>query len=39
VNPSDEAKEKFSKINNAYETLSDEGKRRVYDQTGMTGDE
>ena len=39
MNPSDEAKEKFSKINNAYETLSDEGKRRVYDQTGMTGDE
>lgn len=39
VNPSAEAKEKFAKINNAYETLSDEGKRRVYDQTGMTGDE
>ena len=39
VNPSSEAKEKFAKINNAYETLSDEGKRRVYDQTGMTGDE
>ena len=39
VNPSSEAKEKFAKINNAYETLSDEGKRRIYDQTGMTGDE
>jgi len=39
VNPSAEAKEKFAKINNAYETLSDDGKRRVYDQTGMTGDE
>lgn len=39
VNPGDEAKEKFAKINNAYETLSDEGKRRIYDQTGMTGDE
>ena len=39
VNPSAEAKEKFGKINNAYETLSDDGKRRVYDQTGMTGDE
>lgn len=39
VNPSAEAKEKFAKINNAYETLSDETKRRVYDQTGMTGDE
>ena len=31
VNKSAEAKEKFAKINNAYETLSDEGKRRVYD--------
>ena len=39
VNPSDEAKEKFAKINNAYETLSDDSKRRIYDQTGMTGDE
>ena len=39
MNPSAEAKEKFSKINNAYETLNDENKRRVYDQTGMTGDE
>ena len=39
MNPSAEAKEKFGKINNAYETLSDDGKRRVYDQTGMTGDE
>ena len=39
VNPGAEAKEKFAKISNAYETLSDENKRRVYDQTGMTGDE
>ena len=39
VNKTPEAKEKFAKINNAYETLSDENKRRVYDQTGMTGDE
>ena len=31
VNPSAEAKEKFGKINNAYETLSDDSKRRVYD--------
>ena len=31
VNPGAEAKEKFAKINNAYETLSDDGKRRVYD--------
>ena len=39
VNKTPEAKERFSHINNAYETLSDENKRRVYDQTGMTGDE
>ncbi len=39
LNPGEEAKEKFAKINNAYETLSDDTKRRVYDQTGMTGDE
>ena len=39
VNKTPEAKEKFSKINNAYETLSDDNKRRIYDQTGMTGDQ
>ena len=39
VNKTPEAKEKFAQINNAYETLSDEGKRKIYDQTGMTGDE
>ncbi|CAD8134894.1 unnamed protein product [Paramecium octaurelia] len=39
ANPSKDAKEKFAEINNAYETLSDENKRRVYDQVGMTGDE
>lgn len=39
VNKTPEAEEKFAKINNAYETLSDDNKRRVYDQTGMTGDE
>jgi len=39
LNKSPEAKEKFASINNAYETLSDESKRKVYDQTGMTGDE
>jgi len=33
------AKEKFAEINNAYETLGDDSKWRVYDQTGMTGDE
>jgi len=39
VNDTAEAKDKFAKINNAYETLSDDSKRRVYDSTGMTGDE
>lgn len=39
VNKSPDAKEKFAEINTAYETLGDEQKRRIYDQTGMTGDE
>jgi len=39
VNKAPEAKEKFATINEAYETLGDDSKRRVYDQTGMTGDE
>lgn len=39
VNKSPEAKDKFATINEAYETLGDESKRRVYDQTGMSGDE
>ncbi|CAK94816.1 unnamed protein product (macronuclear) [Paramecium tetraurelia] len=34
ANPSKDAKEKFAEINNAYETLSDENKRKVYDQAG-----
>lgn len=46
-NPSSDAKEKFAEVNkyksmmicSAYETLSDESKRRVYDQSGLTGDE
>ena len=33
----DAAKEKFQKIANAYETLSDEDKRRIYDQQGEEG--
>lgn len=39
VNKSEGAKEKFAEINEAYETLGDESKKRVYDSTGMTGDE
>lgn len=33
----EEAKAKFQKIANAYETLSDPEKRRIYDQTGAEG--
>ena len=39
VNKSEGAKEKFAEINEAYEVLGDEQKKRVYDSTGMTGDE
>ena len=39
VNKSAGAKEKFAEINEAYEVLGDEQKKRVYDQTGMSGDE
>jgi DnaJ-class molecular chaperone len=39
VNKSEGAKEKFAVINEAYETLGDEQKKRVYDTTGMSGDE
>lgn len=31
------AKQKFQKIANAYDTLSDEEKRRIYDQQGEEG--
>ena len=39
MNKSAGAKEKFAEINEAYEVLGDEQKKRVYDQTGMSGDE
>ena len=35
----DEFQEKFIELANAYEVLSNEKKRRRYDQTGLTGDE
>lgn len=38
-NPASDAKQKFSEINDAYQTLNDEKKRQIYNQTGMTGDE
>lgn len=38
-NSAPDAKDKFSKISEAYSTLSDEKKRDVYNQTGMGGDE
>ena len=35
----DEFQEKFIEIANAYEILSNEKRRRRYDQTGLMGDE
>ena len=35
VNKEKGAKEKYQKINEAYETLGNEQKRQIYDQTGM----
>jgi molecular chaperone DnaJ len=39
VNKEPEAKNKFAEISTAYETLGNPEKRRLYDDTGMTGDE
>ena len=39
VNKSSNAKEKFSEISEAYDTLGDTSKRKTYDDTGMTGDQ
>lgn len=39
VNKEKGAKEKYVEINEAYQTLSDESKRRVYDSTGMSSNE
>ena len=33
-NPSEDAKSKFTDISNAYEVLSSEDKRKIYDQGG-----
>jgi DnaJ-class molecular chaperone len=39
VNKTKEAKNKFSEINEAYETLNDEGRRNTYDATGWSSNE
>lgn len=38
-NHAPDAKDKFAKITEAYSTLSDEKKRQIYDQYGMSSDE
>lgn len=39
VNKQKNAEEVFAEFNEAYQTLSDENKKQIYDSTGMTGDE
>jgi molecular chaperone DnaJ len=39
VNNSKDAVKKFSEINEAYQTLEDEGKRKMYDLTGLSANE
>ena len=39
VNQSAEAPKKFAQINEAYETLGDVQRRRIYDATGMSSNE
>ena len=38
-NPDPKAKDEFSKVTEAYQTLSDDQKRKVYDEYGMSSDE
>jgi molecular chaperone DnaJ len=39
INKASDAKEKFAEINSAYETIGNSEKRKMYDATGMSGDE
>lgn len=39
INKTKQAADKFSSINEAYETLNNEEKRSIYDATGMTSNE
>jgi len=39
VNKAKDAKDKFGEINEAYETLSDSSKKKLYDTYGMSADE